>query len=191
MFPSERSRGPHSGWRSRGYLPHYDCAPGTQHIAFRLADALPASVLEKLERAPAQERLDAAEACLDEGVGSRALADRRIAGMVQEALQHFNGDRYELLAWCIMPTHVHVLASQMEGSPLGQVVHAWKSFSANRANDILGRQGRSWAPEYFDRKMRDEDDVEATRAYIEDNPVLAKLCSRANEWAWSSARAEV
>ncbi len=178
----------HAGWSSRGYLPHYDCPAAVQHLVFRLADSLPEAVLATLERAPAKDRLEATDAALDAGLGSRALADPRIAAIVESALLRFDADRYRLLAWCVMPTHVHVLAAQIEGWPLASIVHAWKSFTANRANDILGRKGRFWAPEYFDRMMRDEANVEATRAYIETNPVAAGLCLDPEHWPWSSAR---
>lgn len=44
-----------------------------------------------------------------------------------------------------MPTHVHVLALQLEGWPLYEVVHSWKSFTAHAANALLGRTGPFWA----------------------------------------------
>jgi REP element-mobilizing transposase RayT len=180
----------HAGWRKRGYLPHYDATGAVQHIVFRLADALPAKLAARLERAPVKDRWDAAERALDEGSGSRALVDDRIAALVTDSLNHFDGLRYRLLAWCVMPTHVHVLAEQAQGWPLGGVVHAWKSFTANRANMILGGTGRFWAPDYFDRSMRSDAQVEAAFAYIEHNPVAAGLCTAAEAWPWSSAYPE-
>ena len=189
---SPRSREPrplHSGWRTRGYLPHYDAAETVQHIVFRLADALPAKVLRDLESAPREIRLDAAEATLDAGLGCRALADPRIAAQVQTALFHFDAERYRLLAWCVMPTHVHLLAGQLPGWPLATVVHGLKSFTANAANRILSRSGRFWAPEYFDRMMRTPEQHERTLFYIEANPVAAGLLASPEAWPWSSARA--
>ncbi len=86
-----------------------------------------------------------------------------------------------------MPTHVHVLVEQGEGWPLATVVHGWKSFTSNAANKVLARSGRFWAPEYFDRFMRDDAQLQATREYIEMNPVTAGLCAAPDEWPWSSA----
>lgn len=175
---------PHAGWRSRGYLPHFD-SPGTvQHIVFRLADALPPALL-----AAADDRTRVAEAALDRGHGERLLADEGLAALVQAALLHFDEARYRLLAWCVMPTHVHVLVEQVDGHPLSAIVHSWKSFTAREANLRLGRHGRFWAPEYFDRFVRDEDHLERTRAYIETNPVAAGLCRDPAEWRFSSAGA--
>lgn len=186
---SQEPRPLHSGWRTRGYLPHYDAAETVQHIVFRLADALPATVLRELENAPRESRLDAVEAALDVGVGGRSLAEPGIATMVQDVLFHFDVERYRLLAWCVMPSHVHVLAAQVTGWPLAGVVHGWKSFTANAANRILGRSGRFWAPEYFDRMMRTPEQHERTVAYIEANPVSAGLATIPEAWPWSSANA--
>jgi REP element-mobilizing transposase RayT len=122
------------------------------------------------------------------GHGTRLLADPRIAGIVQRALLHFDGERYRLLAWNIMLTHVHALAEQLPGHSLASVVQTWKSFTARMANAALGRSGTFWAPEYYDRFMRDERHLEAARAYFEDNPVLAGLCATPEERRFSSAQ---
>lgn len=178
----------HAVLRSRGYLPHYDEAGACQHVVFRLADALPPGEASSLEGLPATERLARAEAALDSGLGSRALADPRLAALAEGALTHFNGRRYALLAWCVMPTHVHTLLVQAGGWPLSSVVQAWKSFTAHHVNARLGRTGRFWAPDYFDRSMRDEGQAGVVQAYIENNPVAAGLCAAPQLWPWSSAR---
>ena len=178
----------HAGWRTRGYLPHWDAADAVQHVVFRLADSLPATVLADLEFAPVELRLERAEATLDQGVGGCALRDPRLAGLVDDALRHFDGVRYRLFAWCVMPTHVHALIAEVEGWPVANVVHSWKSFTAHKANAIGRARGAFWAREYFDRWMRDDSQAETTRAYIEFNPVAAGLCARPEDWAWSSAR---
>jgi adenine-specific DNA methylase/REP element-mobilizing transposase RayT len=177
----------HAGWRSRGYLPHCDSPGAIQHIVFRLADALPAATMARIEGQPTAQRFSAITEALRTGHGARFLADAKIADIVERALLHVDGERYRLLAWCVMPTHVHVLAGQMEGHPLSAIVHAWKSFSANAANNALGRRGAFWAPEYYDRFMRDETQLATARAYIENNPVTAGLCRAPEEWRFSSA----
>jgi hypothetical protein len=179
--------GAHLGWRSRGYTPHFDGPGELQHIVFRLADSLPVKVVAELRNTSAEHRLEAAEAELDAGTGARTLADPRIANLVNGALRHFDGRRYELVAWCVMPTHVHVLALQVEGWPLSGVVHSWKSFTAHAANALLGRSGPFWARDYFDRGMRSERQAEYAAAYIEANPVAAHLCALPEDWPWSSA----
>jgi putative transposase len=66
-------------------------------------------------------------------------------------------------------------------------VHSWKSFTAHAINQSLGRRGAVWSREYFDRMIRNDRQFEATRFYIENNPVAAVLCAHAEHWPWSSA----
>jgi putative transposase len=66
-------------------------------------------------------------------------------------------------------------------------VEEWKSFSARQINAYLEHSGSVWAPDYFDRFMRDEQHFETTKAYVEMNPVKAGLCARSEEWRFSSA----
>jgi REP element-mobilizing transposase RayT len=107
---------------------------------------------------------------------------------VEAALLHFDGARYRLLAWCVMPNHVHVMIETLEGFPLADVLHSWKSFTANQANKLLGRPGEFWQREYFDRYIRHAEHFQQAVAYIEENPVKAGLARIKTEWPWSSAR---
>ena len=68
---------PHPGWRSRGYLPHFDAPGAVQHIVCRLVEPLPPSVMSRVDTAPAKERFEESEAALDHAFGSRLLADPR------------------------------------------------------------------------------------------------------------------
>lgn len=177
----------HRGWRSRGYLPHLDAPELVQHVVFRLADSLPAHIRAEIGKIPPVERVQTVDASLDQGFGRQDLAHPEIAGLVESALLRFDGDRYSIVAWCVMPNHVHTLIETHIGHPLSRIVHAWKSFTAKQANRYLERRGVFWAPEYFDRYMRDDAHLAATRLYIEQNPVKARLCQKASDWHFSSA----
>jgi REP element-mobilizing transposase RayT len=124
---------------------------------------------------------------IDDGLGSCSLREPVVAAVVHDALHHFDGTRYWLIAWVIMPNHVHALIEQAGGFPLGDIVHAWKSFTAKQANKQLGRTGAFWAPDYFDRYIRDQTHFDTAVHYIHENPVKAGLVARADEWRWSSA----
>jgi REP element-mobilizing transposase RayT len=80
-----------------------------------------------------------------------------------------------------MPNHVHVLIEQAGGFRLGDIIHAWKSFTAKQANKHLGRTGAFWAPDYFDRYIRDQAHFDVAVHYIHENPVKAGLVARAEE----------
>ena len=179
----------HKGWHSRGYLPHLDSAETIQFVTFRLADSLPRAVAEQL--AELSDSLAETDRRLDGGLGACWLRDAKIGAMVEEALLHFDGERYRLLAWCVMPNHVHAVVEPGEQQGLGAIVQAWKSFSAKRANKLLNRSGPFWHKDYFDRFIRDEGHLQRTIEYVENNPVKAGLASTITDWPWSSGRLRV
>ncbi len=194
---------PHKGWYSRGHLPHFDAAHIYQFVTFRLHDSVPAEVIAQWkaglhwteqtkpnskEAIELRKRIEKYE---DSGHGACYLRDERIAALVAQALRQFDGQRYHLVAWCIMPNHVHVLIQQIEGHPLAKVIQSWKSFTAHEANKHLGRSGDFWMPDYFDRFIRDAEHFAAEVEYIHQNPVKAGLVSAPEEWRWSSAAGDV
>ena len=85
-----------------------------------------------------------------------------------------------LLAWVLMPDHVHWLVEAGEDAPIEKVVAWMKSASAVHANRILARAGPLWYPAFHDRALRHEDDLRAVARYIVANPLRAglvwKLC---------------
>lgn len=188
--------------RKGASLPHWTKQGAVYAVSFRLADSVPTSVLEQwkaerttiVERAKTQrrdltlseqERLkelysERIERYLDSGVGACWLLDERIAAEVVRALQHFDGKRYELLSWCLMPNHVHVVFRSLEQHALEEILHSWKSFTAHRANEIIGRSGAFWQAESYDHLVRDDDDLIAQCNYAWDNPEKAGL----HDWRW-------
>jgi REP element-mobilizing transposase RayT len=177
-------------WHSRGYLPHFDIPGLHQSLTFRLADSLPIDVNERLERAFATDgasRRRQVEAYLGKGWGTCVLRDPNCAEMVENSLLTDDGKDYRLLAWVIMPNHVHVLIATMPGHPVATVVQRWKGGTARAINRYTGRTGVLWQREYWDRFIRDEAQYLWTKRYIEDNPLKAGLVREACTWRWSSA----
>jgi len=188
---SPRPTGSLGRWHQRGYLPHRD-APGlTQFVTFRLADAFPSELRAEwqtlLEIEADRRRLRQLEEYLDSGRGECHLKRADVARVVEGALRFFNGTRYDLEAWILMPNHVHVLFTQRDVS-LSLITGSWKSYTAKQANQILGRSGQFWAEDYWDTYMRDDEHELRTRHYIEDNPVKAHLAFDPHQWPWGSAR---
>lgn len=124
---------------------------------------------------------------LDAGHGSCCLQDPKAAAIVQENLLHFHGTRYDLLAWSIMPNHVHTVIELAQQWPLDKVVHSWKSFTSNAINKLLDRSGQLWMPDYFDVLITDARMLEAIVRYVEHDPLAAGLCERIEDWPFSSA----
>jgi REP element-mobilizing transposase RayT len=169
-------------------LPHFHSDAVQQVVTWHLADSLPRDAAGRLARlADTQEQRRLYESYLDAGHGSCVLADPVCAHIVQEALLHFDGERYRLLAWVIMPNHVHVLVDMLPGQDLGRIVQSWKRHTAQAINRHLGMEGALWRREYWDRYIRDEAHFRLAVDYIERNPVKAGLVRRVEDWRWSSA----
>ena len=157
------------------------------------AQALPAFNLLRSGqdvRAPSilRERISDYE---DAGHGECFLKNREIAAIVQDALLYFDGERYRLLDWCIMPNHVHVLIEINDRYSLSDIVRSWKSFTAKKANAVLGRKGDFWMPDYYDRFIRNEEHLAVVSVYIRENPVRCGLVKNAEDWEFGSAAGSV
>ena len=187
--------------RNRGRLPHWEMEEGLYFITFDLADALPAQALHGMmerQRAflaaensrahmlPGQKVLAAKynqkeiQAYIDRGAGESVFKDPRIAEAMATALRFGHGNRYRLIAWCVMPNHVHVVCRLLPGQRLSDVVKSWKVYSAREANRILGRSGALWRREYYDRLIRREGELDRAVRYVLSNPQMAGL----KHWAW-------
>jgi REP-associated tyrosine transposase len=210
---------------TRRNLPHW-YVPGAVHfVTFRLAGTLPRDVIDRLQqhrqrllndrqrtlaasehRERVHKQLFAAyDAYLDEHLEIDWLRDPRIGSLVRRSLYHLHGDKFLLLAYTIMPNHVHVLfqptdsyrAPQAavlpvgeyadEESPLSAIMHSLKGFTAHRANKLLSRRGQFWQHESYDHWIRDDDELERVVGYINANAVRANLALRSHDWYWSSA----
>lgn len=188
--------------RQGSYLPHWT-QPGAKYaVTFRLADSVPQDVAKvwRLERQDIVRRAkeqgrdltpheqselarlhsEKIEAYLHAGHGECHLRDARIAQLVQDALMRFNHERYDLIAWCVMPNHVHVILRPLGDVELSDILRSWKSFTAKEANGLLGRSGQFWLDEYYDHLIRDEQDFGRQVTYVINNPQAAGL----DDWPW-------
>ena len=176
----------HKGWHSRHYLPHFDSQDAVQFVTFRLADSLPANARETLKAATRPESLR--QEMLDRGWGDCWLRQEPVAQLVEEAFLAFDGSRYRLHAWTVMPNHVHVLFTMLPLASLGEIVGSWKRYTARQANRLLGRSGDFWQTDYWDRFIRNDTHFGVVEGYIDENPVKAGLVAAAALWPHGSAR---
>ena len=190
LAPLEKELG-FRGWHERGYLPHCDKPGLVQLVTFRLHDSMPVSRRGEWEHLlrledESQKRI-ALEVYLDRGEGGCFLRQHPVAALVETAMLHHHGERFQMLAWVVMPNHVHALI-HVRHTPLSKVLQNWKSLAAVEANKLLRRSGRFWQPDYWDTFMRDEEQTRRAVRYIENNPVKARLCRTPEEWPFNSAR---
>ena len=123
---------------------------------------------------------------LDRGAGACVLSQPCIADIIASALKKFDGVRYRMLAWCVMPNHVHVVFQPLEGHELAQILHAWKSFTAVEINRKLSRSGPLWQKEYYDHLIRNGEQLKRAVRYTVENPLRAGI----KEWPYVYASAE-
>ncbi|MCK4376171.1 MAG: class I tRNA ligase family protein, partial [Candidatus Brocadiae bacterium] len=189
-------------------LPHWTQEGAAYAVTFRLGDSAPASVLERwikerqeiVERAKRQGRdltyherkelhklySDRVGSLLDAGRGECLLKDSRVAELIVNALKHFDKERYNLIAWAVMPNHVHAILAPLGDNKLPDILHSWKSYTAKQANSILNRQGQFWQDEYYDHLIRDEEDFHNQVNYVLSNPSKAGLA----DWVWVGMKHE-
>lgn len=193
-------------YRQGAYLPHWTIPGATYHVVFRLADSLPAHVVEAFrnERELLRRRLDMGElhrpsfevelrsrfsarieSVLDDGLGACWMRRPEVAELVLEAVKFFRGDRYELPAASVMPNHVHAVVTPTHPHELPEILNSWKGYSARMANRLLGRTGQFWQAEYYDHLIRDEADLCRTIDYVLANPSAAGLKNW--PWTWSES----
>jgi len=175
-------------------LPHWRQDGATYFVTFRLADAMPQEklkqwLLEKeqwLQEHPEPHSLaeqeeyhrqftDRLQEWLDAGYGKCLLREPKLSKLVENAFQFFDGERYLLGTYVVMPNHVHALVRPIGGHTLSEILHSWKSFTSNKINEALGQHGTIWLNESFDCLVRNESQLEKYAAYIRENPAKVGL----------------
>lgn len=170
-------------------MPHWNQGDCVQFVTFRLADSLPQSKLKEYGDMKGQwldihpKPWDAAtkalyenevgntmDRWLDAGYGGCMLKSESARSIVANAILHFDGDRYDIHAFVIMPNHVHVLLSTRGDNLVQGIVGSWKKFSAHEINRLQGRQGPVWESDSFDHMVRNETAFQAKLDYIINNP---------------------
>lgn len=111
--------------------------------------------------------------------------ERLLAIPTQPKFRHVKLDQ-----WIIMPNHVHIILwlvtwpeavledvekregfTHAQAGSIGSIVATYKGHVTNRINKMRRQQGAEfWQTGYWDRIIRDEDELNRTRQYIIDNP---------------------
>jgi putative transposase len=197
----------------RRNLPHYQPPGATYFVTFRLAGSLPQEVLARLkeERAKAERQLLETGRKDEERMnqlrkrhfarfdklldtarhGPRWLQNAEVAEVVSGAIRYRDGREYELLAYCIMPNHVHLVMTLERNGISLKVLQSLKRFTAREANKILARAGAFWQHESYDHVVRDDKELIRVIAYVLSNPEKAGLVGQWKLWRWSYTKMDV
>jgi REP element-mobilizing transposase RayT len=138
---------------------------------------------ERIEGLPKRDQDDFRDAFskkwhsfLDCCYGECVLRGPELSEIVAKSFKHFDGERYVLGDFVVMPNHVHLLAMFPGVEQLRLQCRSWKKYTAGRINEHLERRGKFWQDEAFDHIVRNPEQFEYFRWYIADNPVRARLC---------------
>lgn len=156
-----------------GNLPHWRQDGVTYFVTFRTADSVPQEKLRQwqIEKeawlrqhpephdAPTRKEYNEKfpkriQQWLDQGYGECLLRKPVLKNIVENALRNFDGQRYDLDEFVVMPNHVHVLVTPKANHRLSDILHSWKSFTANAINIAAGLSGTFWQKESFDHIVR-------------------------------------
>ncbi len=166
-------------------------------ITYRLAFSLPKQLLSEMEEMKQktkdnkQELFEYYDELLGKYDGSPDyLIEDNIVTVVKDCFHFWHNKRYELICYCIMPNHIHILIKPLQDEAgryylLNKIVYTWKSITAKQINSILENRGQVWYDEYYDHIIRTEDEFRNTVLYVLNNPVKAGLCERLTDWKHS------
>ncbi len=184
--------------RQGSRLPHWRLSGGVYFLTFRLGDSIPSSVIQSLqeefefevaikegalgrrltalELSRAKRRwLGKVDAHLDQGIGSCVLARPECAQVIKKTILHPSPHR--LLAWAVMPNHVHLVVQPHAETDLSDLLQEWKSLTARRINRLLSRRGSLWQKESFEHLIRHSESLDKFIRYTLDNPSKAGIHS--------------
>ena len=161
------------------HLPHRFPPDAAIFLTFRLADTLPRQLIARLHEETAlrancgditPEQLYAEQKkyfgrfdhLLNQAdYGPTWLAQPAIATLIAQSLHYFDGKAYDLLCYCLMPNHVHVVVGTWsEAPPLIKTLQRLKSYTATQANKLLGRSGAFWQAESYDHVVRNGGEMQ-------------------------------
>ena len=157
------------------HLHHIDSPNHYQFVTFRTYDSVDLYLKKILSNSlPQNKKQQEADNYLDQS-NNGAYLNYRILNFLYEFFRKKDNELYKLMAFCIMPNHVHLLIKPLLELPV--MMKNIKGSSAFQINKLLRKKGIFWANEYFDKLIRDEKHYNVVYNYIKNNPrniILAK-----------------
>lgn len=114
---------------------------------------------------------------LDQLRGECLLNHRDTSQVISDGLLKFDGERYVMAAFVVMPNHVHLLAAFARAEAIIKQGTDWRRYFAREVNKQVGRSGHLWQEDQFDHLVRSEASFDRIRSYIIENPRKAGLRS--------------
>ena len=120
------------------------------------------------------------------------LREPAVAEVVADAMHFYDQKYYDLLSYCIMPNHVHMMMTLLPSAPkLFKIMQNLKRYTALNANKLLDRGGSFWEEESYDHLVRSEEELYRILNYILRNPEKAGFVQNWQEWRFTFAKPEL
>jgi putative transposase len=189
----------------RRNLPHLHPSQGIFFITYRLVDSMPKDIIEKLhnefmnkkEELIIQPNKHSYFVAFDEYM-DRYKTDKsflsipEVAEINKKALHHFDLKYYQLICYCIMSNHVHLVIKLTDEAPdLSQIMHSIKRYTAKESNIILNKKGAFWMKESYDHLIRSEKELRNVVNYVINNPIKAGLTEHWGKWPHTFIRLDL
>ena len=152
-----------------GHLAHIDVIDYYQFITFRTNDSCDAFLNKLLFKKDSNSKK---QLCIDQYLDGSTQGDYlndQVLFFLHDFLKSKDGELYELIAFAIMPNHLHLLLKPLDNLP--SVIRKIKGGSAKKINEILKQKGTFWAKDYYDKAIRDEHHFKVVYEYIKNNPL--------------------
>ncbi|WP_020676323.1 REP-associated tyrosine transposase [Geopsychrobacter electrodiphilus] len=92
----------------------------------------------------------------------------------------------EMLAWCLMPNHYHLVVRPQVGTELSRGMHWFQTTHARRYHLHYGSSGHLWQGRYKSFAINESEQLLTVIRYVEGNPVRANMVESTANWPWSS-----
>ena len=194
MNSKSYNNNPLGGAFHRRNLPHFYHNDGTYFITYRLADSLPSKLVAEIKSSTKNNMppdtirfkrlLKKYDDILDKGkYGAKHLSNPAVAEICRNTLHYPDGKEYELICYCIMPNHIHLVFELIGGNKgIGKIMQSIKRISARKSNLLLNKSGTFWQDESYDRLVRDDKELCFIIRYVLLNPVNAGLTDEWHKW---------
>jgi putative transposase len=113
---------------------------------------------------------------------------RGFLALIDEAQERLS---VPVLAYCLMPNHVHLVVRPRGERDLGRWMHWLLTAHVRRHHRRYGTIGRVWQDRYKAFPIEEDRHLITVIRYVERNPVAARLVERAEHWPWSSLRERI
>ncbi len=97
-----------------------------------------------------------------------------------------NGKLVRIVAYCIMPTHFHLILEQLKEDGISTFTGKTSNAYARHFNTKHNRQGRLWQDKFKNVLVHTNEQLLHLTRYIHLNPVSAGLTEKPEEWKYSS-----